>query len=71
MERMPVSSSNISSIGYDPDLMVLEIEFHRGRVYQYQGVPIELYESLMQAPSHGRFFSAYIRNSGYPCVRIM
>lgn len=35
MERQYVSSSNIASIGYDPDNQVLEIEFLSGAVYQY------------------------------------
>ena len=35
MERQYVSSSNIASIGYDPDNLVLEIEFLSGAVYQY------------------------------------
>lgn len=32
MERQYVSSSNIASIGYDPDNQVLEIEFLSGAV---------------------------------------
>ena len=39
MERQYVSSSNIASIGYDPDNQVLEIEFLSGAVYQYYDVP--------------------------------
>lgn len=31
MERQYVSSSNIASIGYDPDNQVLEIEFFKWR----------------------------------------
>ena len=33
MERQYVSSSNIASIGYDPDNQVLEIEFLSGAVH--------------------------------------
>jgi hypothetical protein len=39
MDRTPVSSSNLSSVGYDPDEQILEIEFNGGRVYQYYDVP--------------------------------
>lgn len=62
MEREFVNSSNLSSIGYDPDTETLEVEFNSGSVYQYYGVSEVLYEELMAAPSHGQFFHAYIRN---------
>lgn len=55
MERVPVSSSNISSVGYDPKTQILEIEFHGGRLYHYYNVPLEIYEGLMSASSHGKY----------------
>lgn len=64
MERQPVSSSNLKSVGYDRDRRVLEIEFQNGRVYRYHDVPPEEYEELMKAPSLGRYFIANIRD-GY------
>lgn len=67
MERQPVSSSNIASIGYDPNSETLEVEFLKtGRVYQYFNVPGFMYERLMQASSVGIFFNAEIKNA-YPC----
>jgi hypothetical protein len=45
VDRKPVSSSNISSIGYDPKSQTLEIEFHSGGIYQYDGVAQNLYNS--------------------------
>ncbi|MFC4221772.1 KTSC domain-containing protein [Flagellimonas marina] len=62
MERQKVSSSNLASIGYDADNEILEIEFKNGGVYQYFGVPEGVYDELMDAPSHGVYFSANIRN---------
>lgn len=62
MERTPVSSSNISSIGYDVDSQILEIEFHGGSVYSYSGVPLGEYEGIMNADSKGKYFHANIRN---------
>lgn len=62
MYRQPVSSSNISSIGYQNG--VLEIEFHGGRVYQYN-VPQSIYNGLMSASSHGKYFAEYIKNTYY------
>ena len=60
MERESVDSSALASVGYDRD--VLEVEFGNGSVYQYVGVPIRVYEALMMAQSHGRFFNEHIRD---------
>lgn len=62
MQRQPVSSSNLASIGYDAGQQVLEIEFLNGSVYSYFGVPEGLFDQLMAAGSRGSFFSQNIRN---------
>ena len=62
MKREKVSSSNIASIGYDAENQILEIEFNHGGVYQYFDVPESEYNALMNASSHGSYFSANIRN---------
>jgi hypothetical protein len=62
MNRQFVQSSNLASVGYNSQAAVLEIEFNSGSVYQYYGVPKAIYEGLMSANSHGRFFHAYIRD---------
>lgn len=61
MERIPVSSSNLASVGYQDG--ILEVAFKSGSVYQYTGVPESVYDALMSAPSHGKFFAAFIRNN--------
>ena len=63
MQRTPVTSSNLVSVGYEPKSMTLEVEFHSGSVYQYFDVPEYEHQSLMQAGSHGVYFNANIRNS--------
>lgn len=70
MERQYVSSSNISSIGYDPVNMVLEIEFLNGAVYQYYDVPQSIYDGLMAADSHGKFLAAYVKKGGYRYAQV-
>ncbi len=62
MKRQSVSSSNISSIGYDPESHTLEIEFHSGGVYQYIAVPQSIYDELMHASSHGSYFHRYVKD---------
>lgn len=65
MERMPVISSNLVSVGYDSDNHILEIEFYNRKgpngVYQYFDVPPEVHHELMNAGSHGQFFHYNIK----------
>lgn len=63
MYRVSVSSSNIRSIGYDPRVALLEIEFTSGAIYQYFDVPQYLYDQLMQSSSKGEFLNDYIKYS--------
>lgn len=62
MNRQSVESSNLASIGYDAENEILEVQFKHGGVYQYFDVPNNVYEELMNASSHGVYFSANIRN---------
>jgi len=61
VERQPVSSSNIRSIGYDPAALVLEVEFLNASIYQYFEVPESVHRAFMSAHSHGSFLQAHIR----------
>lgn len=67
MIRKNVISSDIESIGYENN--ILEIAFHSGGIYQYRGVPNNIYCDFMSAPSHGKYFHSYIREF-YPTVKI-
>ncbi|MBG0785621.1 MAG: KTSC domain-containing protein [Anaerolineaceae bacterium] len=70
MNRIHVTSSNLVSVGYDNLLHTLEIEFTTGAIYQYFNVPEDIYHGLMNAPSHGGFFSAYIKKGGFSYRKI-
>lgn len=61
MTRVRFGSSMMASAGYDAVTRVLEIEFVTGAVYHYFDVPLDLYQELLDAPSHGRFFHNRIR----------
>lgn len=61
MIRKPVISSNLESVGYDPNTSTLEIEFHNG-LYEYYNVPESIYRGLIAAASHGEFFHQYIKD---------
>jgi len=69
MEKSNAASSNIASVGHDAHSEILEVEFLSGAIYQYYGVPENMYYQLMQAGSKGRFLNAYIKNAyGYSRV---
>ncbi len=63
MNRTPVSSSNLHSVGYDPSTRTLEIEFHNGGIYQYSNVSSHIHNELMSASSLGEYFAANIKNN--------
>lgn len=69
MNRDAVQSSNVVAIGYDRPTQTLEVEFLKGAVYQYYGVPENMYDNIMSAPSKGVFLNTYIRDS-YPFSRV-
>lgn len=61
MNRTPVSSTNIHSVGYDPQSATLEVEFTSGGVFQYFNVPERLHQGLMKAESKGEFLKNNIK----------
>ena len=69
MEREDVTSSNIVSVGYDGDEQILEVEFNGGSVYQYFGVPEDMYQRLMTAESVGRHLGRHIKGV-FRCERV-
>ena len=62
MKRTKVESSNIASVGYDQLDSILEIEFNSGAIYQYENVPIRVYDVMMKADSVGKYFNAHIKS---------
>lgn len=61
--RIRVKSSNIHSVGYDSKQMILQIQFLNGGVYEYYGVPENIFTQLMKAESKGKFAIRHIFNS--------
>lgn len=62
MERMEVESNYITSIWYDEHDSVLEIAFISGHIYEYLEVPVEEFEEIMDADSHGEYFHEYVKD---------
>lgn len=61
MKRVPVTSSNVASIGYDSSTQTLEVEFNDGAIYQYFDVPEAVHDKLMLAASKGEFLHQHIK----------
>lgn len=61
MKMIPVSSSNLSAVGYDRGDSILVIHFRNGRIYRYLHVPEAIFDALMRAPSMGTFFNQSIK----------
>lgn len=59
MYRIPVSSSNIRSIGYESG--ILEVEFSSGHVYQYFDVPPQVHKAFLNSTAYGEFLNENIR----------
>ena len=57
---VPVESSMIQAVGYDPKTHILEVVFNSGQTYCYEDVPPEVHQELMAAESKGRYMRAAI-----------
>ena len=63
MTREPIAqeSSLIKSMGYDEETFELEVEFKNGKVYLYEQVPVQVYNSLAMADSVGKQFHRLVK----------
>lgn len=65
VEMMPVRSSNIASVGHDPETMELHVTFHSGQTYVYSGVDAAAAQDLTTNPSPGSYFARWVKGK-YP-----
>jgi hypothetical protein len=71
MQRIPVDSRSIATIGYDSEARVLQLEFRQtGKVYQYFDVPPEEYEGFLRAESKGTYLNQEFKRRGYRYARV-
>jgi len=62
MERTPINSSMITSIGYDDSTGTLEIEFKSdGAVWQYYDFPETMWNEFQNAESQGKYWHGNIK----------
>jgi KTSC domain-containing protein len=69
MDRKPIVSSTIKEAGYEADTQTFEVLFNSGGIYDYAGVPQEVYDRFLRADSKGSFFAVYIR-ACFPCTHL-
>lgn len=69
IEMIPVSSSNVDSIGYDLQNQIAYVRFLNGSLYIYKGVPQHEFDGLLNAPSVGSYLHRNYKNV-YPYERI-
>lgn len=58
---MKVKSSRIAEIHYDKNERKLIIHFHEGGKYIYHNVSEHVYDSMLDAKSHGKHFDKHIK----------
>ena len=62
IKLIPVKSSNIKAVAYDPTTEILTVEFKSGGIYEYSKVSKKVYTAFVASDSLGRFFFKKIRN---------
>jgi hypothetical protein len=70
MDRTPVTSTALKSVGYDDKARALEVEFAHGGVYRYLDVPRNVYEGLLMAESCGAYYDEHVKKAGFVFVRV-
>jgi hypothetical protein len=60
VDLLGLESSVIAAAGYDPERRILYVVFNTGRVYEYQDVPPETYQGLVEAGSKGKYLNERI-----------
>jgi hypothetical protein len=69
MDMQRVDSSNIESVGYDPDTAQLHVRFTNGSLYQYENVPPDVHQDLMASSSIGTQLHQVVKGQ-YPHTRL-
>lgn len=65
MQRRPIRSTSLKSVGYDAATLTLEIEWRNGSLVRYTGVAEPVYETLLAVPGKSMFVEQVIERGGY------
>jgi len=61
MNWLPVKSSNIEAVAYDPEKKILSVRFIKSGIYHYFDVPQNIFDELRDAESVGKYFAEWIK----------
>ena len=61
MNAIAVESTTLATVAYDPAQQLLQLEFRDRTIYHYCGVPADVHDALLRAPSKGTYFNRVIR----------
>ena len=56
-------STVIATMHYDPSSETLRIVFVSGMVYDYQNVPVEIYQEMKKSGSKGTYLNTHIKGN--------
>lgn len=60
---LPVESSSLDAVGYDPARKRLYVRFRSGYTYAYDEVAKSVFDDLLTADSKGRFLNQEIKGA--------
>jgi len=63
MNLKKVKSTNIDSIGHDPEQNILRVRFLNGGEYNYHGISSQQYQAMLNSESIGSHLSSTIKPS--------
>jgi hypothetical protein len=71
-QLIAIISDNVSAAGYEENSMVMTVQFDNGALYEYYGVPADLWTSFVAAQPHPWSQVGYPRlvKEGIPYKRI-
>jgi KTSC domain-containing protein len=61
MHCTAVESTTLSTVAYDEQRSLLQLEFRSRAIYEYACVPAVVHEALLRAASKGSYFNQFIR----------
>ena len=64
------NSDNIDCVEYNYNLHILVVIFNTGSVYQYYDVPVDVFGSVVTAPSIGKAFNQYVSRREFRYIKL-
>lgn len=63
MEIKIWESSTVHLTEYNSENQTLKVEFKNGNIYEYYKVPLNVWESLLEADSIGKYLNTHIKGA--------